>query len=52
MIGFRIDGRIVKSGALISNLGHLVPLGVCSMLLDLGLSDMSESKPKMFVKTL
>jgi hypothetical protein len=28
MIGFWIDGRIIKRGALISNVGHLVPLGV------------------------
>ena len=52
MIGFGIDGRTIKRGGLISNLGHLVPIGVCSMHLHLGLSDMSETKPKMFVKIL
>ena len=52
MIRFWIDSRTIKRGALISNLGHLVPVGVCSMHLHLGLSDMLESKPKMFVKIL
>ena len=28
MITFRIDGRIIKRGALIGQLDHLVPLGV------------------------
>ena len=31
VIGFRIDGRTIKSGALIGQFGHLVPLDVGSL---------------------
>jgi hypothetical protein len=53
MIGFRIDGRAIKKGALISEFGHLVPLGVRTTCMYIYRpSDTLDSKRKCLWKTL
>ena len=48
MIGFRIDGRTIKRGALISKHGHLVPLGVDVHAFAFRPSDVVSHKRKWF----